>query len=1561
MQGWNDRRRAAQIHDLVVLSSTGQDPGTRYQVPRVNGSEVVSRWDMLAAPPDILITNYSMLNVMMMRPRDAIFFEETVRWLEEDTNRVFTLIVDELHMYRGTAGTEVSYLLRNLRDRIGLSSAPDRFRIMTASASLDPTRDRKFIEDFFAKSNTFRFISGETVRPAATSLPLDGAARDDASHLAALDPGDLARASAECFEKHDFAAAIATALLDEKGNYTTLSYRQLGTRVFGDHKDSADAIQGVLRALPSLEGAGVGTKLRAHFFFRNVPGMWACSDPECQGVDVPRDGEIRFGRLLATPSPRCPECNARVLELLYCQDCGDVFLGGFTPASPASFGDSPIAVMPDASEIEKLPDQGKLDRASDNYIIYWPRTAAIADEDRVWDIGAWRYGWVRCRLNPAAGELEINGDDFTGWRFQASPRTGGARAGDSTTAYPTRCPSCSSDWELNAADGRILRLDDPRRLRSPVRGMRTGFEKVNQILLSELMQSLPTQRRSLVAFSDSRQDAAKLSAGISLRHYQDLIRTFFASELMTSASQSVLTQFLAEPDPRLLGSMATRYPHLLEAAGRLIADPADSAARSTIQGEASSSKVRLSDLEVPVANRLLDLGINPGGPTPTKQLLRGGGVGVRVPWTDLLTERNGSPRWRAMPPLSTNEQTLKDRIDASFLTELYDSLSAGAGRDFESIGLGWATSVSDSDAIEIDARSDEALLRSSLRILILLHRIEGLRTGRSAPPPKLREFWAAVDHRFGLAEGSTRERAERAFRAGTASVADYLVLPRNIQIRRSSQYWQCPNCRRRHLVPGVGICTRCFSTLESPRPLDEGELGTDFYAWRAKNGFGEFRLNASELTGQTDRLDAQDRQLRFQGVFLGGGPLTPLTAGIDLLSVTTTMEAGVDIGQLNAVAMSNMPPSRFNYQQRVGRAGRRTTPLALAITICRGRSHDDFYFGDPERITNTPTPRPYLALRQPRIIERVVSAEILRRALAHSAVTTGVDVGEMDPHGAFGGVQDWPRLAPEVRDWIASHQDEVHHVIAVFAGHDSGMTSSAKTAVDTLVDRVTEVAARPHGPDALSERLADSGLLPMFGFPTQVRYLYLREPRSSYPWPPQNVVDREASLAITQFAPQSEIVRDGSVFRVGGIGSFSPTAGNRPPVPAQDPLGPRRSVYSCRACSYLDDAPDSDPERLTCPSCGADDDSFSLIELRQPRGYVAVEERDFDGNFAWVSRNGTSRAQGSFSDLERHHAGGIAARSGPGERFAINDNNGAFFAFSPFQGDRWRGALEARERHSSDPAIALAAVMHTDVAFFEPQDRPHPSSGIQLDIGERTQTYSQVRDANQGLRASWYSLSFLLRRAAAYRLDVQPVEFVAGIHVAAVLDAPTNVRAFLADTLENGAGFCTHLGRDGLSDLIETVEGVLSDWNLPAHAQNCRGSCPDCLRDYHNMPFHTLLDWRLARDMFMAFRGEFVVDEDEMHRAMTSVSRGFGDGRAPSTEGFVLIERAAGTAALAARHPLEAFDTQVAADRLLAAADAAMVAGARTVIACDVFTLDRTPRVALSMIDTALLDDHDDW
>ena len=112
-----------------------------------------SRWDMQIAPPDILITNYSMLAIALGRSDEQDMLERTKEWIAADPRHVFTLVVDELHMYRGTAGSEVAYLLRRLLARLGLDERPGQLSVIGTSASvLDDDEGRQFFSEFFARS-----------------------------------------------------------------------------------------------------------------------------------------------------------------------------------------------------------------------------------------------------------------------------------------------------------------------------------------------------------------------------------------------------------------------------------------------------------------------------------------------------------------------------------------------------------------------------------------------------------------------------------------------------------------------------------------------------------------------------------------------------------------------------------------------------------------------------------------------------------------------------------------------------------------------------------------------------------------------------------------------------------------------------------------------------------------------------------------------------------------------------------------------------------------------------------------------------------------------------------------------------------------------------------------------------------------------------------------------------------------------------------------------------------------------------------------------------------------
>ena len=185
---------------------------------------------------------------------------------------------------------------------------------------------------------------------------------------------------------------------------------------------------------------------------------------------------------------------------------------------------------------------------------------------------------------------------------------------------------------------------------------------------------------------------------------------------------------------------------------------------------------------------------------------------------------------------------------------------------------------------------------------------------------------------------------------------------------------------------------------------------------------------------------------------------------------------------------------RFNYQQRIGRAGRRGTGLSVALTLCRGRSHDDYYFQRPQRITSDPPPQPYVDMRREIIIRRVLAKEILRQAFA-SLNLFGISGDSV--HGEFGKAGDWnqplcrtpagaaptadngstrSRLGPA--EWNRSGTC----LRCSFDLRDPALQAQRQALIDYLINdlvpTVTTISTNPrYTQTALSERLANAGVL----------------------------------------------------------------------------------------------------------------------------------------------------------------------------------------------------------------------------------------------------------------------------------------------------------------------------------------------------------------------------------------------------------------------------------------------------------------------------------------------------
>ena len=416
-----------------------------------------------------------------------------------------------------------------------------------------------------------------------------------------------------------------------------------------------------------------------------------------------------------------------------------------------------------------------------------------------------------------------------------------------------------------------------------------------------------------------------------------------------------------------------------------------------------------------------------------------------------------------------------------------------------------------------------------------------------------------------------------------------------------------------------------------------------------------------------------------------------------------------------------------------------------------------------------------------------------------------------------------------------------------------------------LISEIDRVATTSPSHHPLSERLASEGILPMFGFPTRVRLLYHGgKPRNNSGWPPERgVVDRQLDIAISQFAPGAQTVKDDQLLTSVGVVDYFPTGTDVQAAP--DPLADFVAKGICRKCQALVENP---APKGGCPVCGAPRgrESYRIVELSEPPGFTTwwSAEGEYSGAFEFTPR--ALRARMGHAPGAPIHQLNFEVDQGPATVYRVNDNGGTDFEFKKIAGQEVWVVEEAfkravqdlpKERQKAvrdlrfDPSAteltrALASIAKTDVLV----------AGI-----KQTPVGVTLNPAHAEGRAAWYSFGFLARRAAAVGLDVADSELDVGVQP--VMDvttpfAPPSARIFISDSLENGAGYSTHLGEPKrFEQLLRFMLGQTGNASREffepmtdaPHGHECSSSCHRCLRDYGNMPYHPLLDWRLAIDM----------------------------------------------------------------------------------------------------------------
>ncbi|EPJ9040042.1 DEAD/DEAH box helicase [Serratia ureilytica] len=1539
---------------------------TRYIFPSTDGGEMVSRWDMQAAPPDVLVTNASMLGAMLSREVEDGIFDATREWLMNNNDAYFYLVFDELHLMRGSAGTETAMLIKSLIIRLGLDDPKHRYklRLLASSASLpmdgaDGEQSRKYLRDLFAPFGTCRdsldpgsdkpdfwrncVIQGKPYIPlkpegkiavwpfaALMRVALEGQenvvrnlnmtdALNQALSNVFLALGVKAQNGMQGIKQAaEKAAALLTNACIEEGSESPRAMPPglIIDKIFikedtGNQDELELALRGLmlLRALPESgidceKPANVTPAFRVHTFVRNIEGFFASVSP---GEQKAKFSDFCLERGLShAPSTPDGKRGRRLFEMLYCEACGELLIGG---QKGQNHGKT-IELLPSATNLESLPERPGAeyydDMTLEEFAVFWPVDIAGRPPvgcEKGWDV------WEKAALNPVTGIVttgeEIstpNTDTVRGYLyFQNSVKPKKGEPAKKPSAQPFSCPNCGIDYSSRPASNRS---------RTPIRAFRTGVTKSSQLVateLFELLHAIGAEAKSIV-FSDSRQDAASMALEIERLHLRDLRREILvaaARAMLEEAEKSYISEDIINDkmNKAMLASDDDEY-------GRLYALRKHQGAVANLCKYKRIKIDRLLESEGDSIGRI------------TSELV---GLGISPYKYRSSSDENDSNVWHSnfikkgkdikySETLSSHEKMkIKTKISGDQFELIDDVIFANTFFALEETGLAYPCISDKDDSPELDAW---------LRVFSSAYRVTD---NKYFDPARTRDWY----------EGShvEKEKVKRVARVlfgdgryqdGLTNILKQFSLLEHkagrinigklfLKISKpGDNYWQCGKCGRIHLHLGFKNCTRCLTPLNiEPSGVVETLWEENFLGKRIargeRDGVKRFRLNVEELTGQTD--DFSDRLRKFKGIFVDKmSELEKLDAEIDMLAVTTTMEVGIDIGSLQSVYQANMPPQRFNYQQRVGRAGRRGQAFSFVITFCRGRTHDAYYFAHPHAITGDSPPPPFLAVDHDAIPLRLMRKVWLRAAFnllreedyKNGTTFPGDKLVPPDIHGEYVSTYDY--YHSDEKNWAErllgalKTTQNIHDRFIEAATFDPEQKRSLYSALNAedIIDEIDKLKAYvPEDDMGLARFLAEHGKLPMYGMPTRVRNLYLGlrktkgiNAQEEYEW---STMDRDLDLAVFEYAPGSVLIKDKKKHEVIGF-----TGNYQEPQIQNNRISDLSVVGSWQeSCSHV----------AICPACGSaklelhkPDNDINCEDCRTPispeefRLYITpaafrtdFKPKDDMDSFirmslkttATVLHEGVPTKCDSFTvrrgevTILRLNDGHINGEK-EGERFTIDLVNDlkAPMPFSTYcpsvKGEQAidSGWLESHNNprwqcSGKKKSFGLVSSKETESLHIE---LTKFDARLNLDMVARYGEYM-----NLPTRAAAISATQILTHKAALYLDVSPDEFEM-LEPRLHLGKPI---LQIADALINGSGLCRRLAEPAIAGgpplIVTLLHEILEDkcvWPMvdflkKAHPAQCQTACYKCIQRYGNRRYHGLLDWRLG----MAYLRAMVMPE----------------------------------------------------------------------------------------------------
>ncbi len=1251
----------SQVKELdKFLGQSGLPVERRPTFARYTGQESEAERDRVAAlKPDLLLTNFVMLELLMTRDNDRD------RRVLANCRGLDFIVLDELHTYRGRQGADVSMLMRRVRERL----CPERPPICIGTSATMASAEA---------GDSSAVVAGVASRLFGASIGLDGvitesleratnpALKSDSlatSLAAALDAPPLDGLSDEALINDPMAvwieleSGLDDAQVLKRRRPITLAdaAERLAAQIGREKALCRDRLEGHLTVMSSPASARGGVGDRAFMAFKLHQFVSGAGHVHTT-LHTAGQRRVTLDGQQFDPTDGV----SRLYPTFFCRNCGQehhpvrlIEVDGRQEAAPRAIDDTPI------------DDPASTERAG--YLMPEP------DTDPEYRFSGEPEDFPEEWTETVASGLRLKSDRKTSAPRSLVVDTTGVTgvAGRSCLFLPGKfrfCPACGDQPAQQAREiNKLAGLSAE------------GRSSATTLLVSSTLRwmkrpgtAVPPAKRKLLGFTDNRQDAALQAGHFNDFNFVALLRAATLAAVQDAGHSGLAPEDFGRRAQAQLGFTALNRARRQE----WMADPE---VKGVAQSDAEETLTKVLTHRLWADQRRGWRFTNPN--LEELQLVRPTYLSLDELAADDEVIGGTSPRLAAARP-AVRAEALQILLEAmrkglAVATEALDrsNVEALADRSRRVLRDPWAISAQEKP------REASALMVQAPKKAEAGVRGEGLivRAGpRSALAKALRSksLWGA-DKRL-------REDEYALLISALLAAAERYGLVQSVHTLFDTPGWR--------LAAGA-LRLASVTELKDGRPPNPYfvELYTSMAKAMRNADDSLFGLEGREHTAQVEQERRIWREQRFRWEIddqraLAGSKAEMKDKGepgvfLPALFCSPTMELGVDISALNAVYLRNVPPTPANYAQRAGRAGR-SGQAALVVAYCASQSpHDQYYFEEPARMVGGIVRPPALELAN----RDLIVAHLHAVWLAEAAVDLPPDIPQLLDRSADSlpiradiiGALSSPELtkraeltmrrllasvaselpaskAPWAEDREALARDVAQSAVARFSdafnrwrqlyqgarlqlkeanrrSEMHGLTAEARREAKTQQNQANEQISllergkASSGSDFYTYRyLATEGFLPGYNFPRLPLYAFV--PSGIGAGSAAAYLQRARFLAIAEFGPRSLIYHEGRAFRVHKA---------KLPSEARDSDGQlaTATLFVCAECGAVHKAP-----RERCHACGsklagAADEIQNVLRIdnveTQPAERISANDEDrqrqgFDiqTTFAWPERDG---------------------------------------------------------------------------------------------------------------------------------------------------------------------------------------------------------------------------------------------------------------------------------------------------------------------------------------------------